>query len=245
LQSGFDPVANGQSSLHASRMTSSSEAPLRAAIIPVTSLQQNCSLVWCSKTMRGALIDPGGDLDRLKDAVRRAGVTLEKILLTHGHIDHCGLAGELAKELSLPIEGPHEDDRFWIARLDDDQGRFGVPAHTFEPTRWLEDGDIVSFGKVELEVIHCPGHTPGHVVFFHRPTRFAFVGDVLFAGSIGRTDFPLGNHQDLLDAITGKLWPLGDEVTFVPGHGPTSTFGRERQSNPFVSDAAIAAGRQG
>jgi len=226
-------------------MTSSSEAPLRAAIIPVTSLQQNCSLVWCSKTMRGALIDPGGDLDRLKDAVRRAGVTLEKILLTHGHIDHCGLAGELAKELSLPIEGPHEDDRFWIARLDDDQGRFGVPAHTFEPTRWLEDGDIVSFGKVELEVIHCPGHTPGHVVFFHRPTRFAFVGDVLFAGSIGRTDFPLGNHQDLLDAITGKLWPLGDEVTFVPGHGPTSTFGRERQSNPFVSDAAIAAGRQG
>ncbi len=226
-------------------MTSSSEAPLRAAIIPVTPLQQNCSLVWCSKTMRGALIDPGGDLDRLKDAVRRAGVTLEKILLTHGHIDHCGLAGELAKELSLPIEGPHEDDRFWIARLDDDQGRFGVPAHTFEPTRWLEDGDIVSFGKVELEVIHCPGHTPGHVVFFHRPTRFAFVGDVLFAGSIGRTDFPLGNHQDLLDAITGKLWPLGDEVTFVPGHGPTSTFGRERQSNPFVSDAAIAAGRQG
>lgn len=245
MQSGFDPVANGQSSLHASRMTSSSEAPLRAAIIPVTPLQQNCSLVWCSKTMRGALIDPGGDLDRLKDAVRRAGVTLEKILLTHGHIDHCGLAGELAKELSLPIEGPHEDDRFWIARLDDDQGRFGVPAHTFEPTRWLEDGDIVSFGKVELEVIHCPGHTPGHVVFFHRPTRFAFVGDVLFAGSIGRTDFPLGNHQDLLDAITGKLWPLGDEVTFVPGHGPTSTFGRERQSNPFVSDAAIAAGRQG
>jgi glyoxylase-like metal-dependent hydrolase (beta-lactamase superfamily II) len=223
-------------------MTSPAEAPLRAAIIPVTALQQNCSLVWCSKTMRGALIDPGGDLDRLKDAVKRAGVTLEKVLLTHGHIDHCGLAGELAKELGLPIEGPHEDDRFWIARLDDDQGRFGVPARTFEPDRWLEDGDTVSFGEIEMEVLHCPGHTPGHVVFFHRPTRFAFVGDVLFAGSIGRTDFPLGNHQDLLDAITGKLWPLGDEVTFVPGHGPTSTFGRERRSNPFVSDAAIAAG---
>jgi len=224
-------------------MTTATETPLRAAIIPVTPLQQNCSLVWCSKTMRGALIDPGGDLDRLKEAVARAGVTLEKILLTHGHIDHCGLAGELAKELALPIEGPHEDDRFWIARLADDSGRFGVPGRPFEPDRWLHDGDTVRFGEVEMNVIHCPGHTPGHVVFFHRATRFAFVGDVLFAGSIGRTDFPLGNHQDLLDAIVGKLWPLGDEVTFVPGHGPTSTFGRERQSNPFVGDAAIAAGQ--
>jgi hydroxyacylglutathione hydrolase len=223
-------------------MTSPSEAPLRAAIIPVTPLQQNCSLVWCSRTMRGALIDPGGDLDNLKAAVAKAGVTLERLLLTHGHIDHCGLAGELATELGLPIEGPHEADRFWIARLDDDAGRFGVPGRVFEPTRWLDEGDTVSFGEVTLEVIHCPGHTPGHVIFFHRPTRFAFVGDVLFAGSIGRTDFPLGNHQDLLDAITQKLWPLGDDITFVPGHGPTSTFGRERRTNPFVSDAAIAEG---
>ena len=220
-----------------------SESPLRAAIITVTPYQQNCSLVWCTKTMRGALIDPGGDLDRLKAGVAKAGVTLEKILLTHGHADHCGQAGILAQELSLPIEGPHEADRYWISRLEAEGPRFGIATQLFEPDRWLQDGDTVSFGEVELEVLHCPGHTPGHVVFFHRAARFAFVGDVLFAGSIGRTDFPMGNHQDLLDAITGKLWPLGDEVTFVPGHGQPSTFGRERQSNPFVSDAAIAAGR--
>jgi hydroxyacylglutathione hydrolase len=220
-----------------------SETPLRAAIITVTPYQQNCSLVWCTRTMRGALVDPGGDLDLIKGKVAQAGVTLEKILLTHGHADHCGQAGMLAKELALPIEGPHEDDRFWIARLEDDGPRFGIATRIFEPDRWLVDGDTVSFGELTLEVIHCPGHTPGHVVFFHRDTQFAFVGDVLFAGSIGRTDFPMGNHQDLLDAITGKLWPLGDEVTFVPGHGQPSTFGRERQSNPFVSDAAIAAGR--
>jgi glyoxylase-like metal-dependent hydrolase (beta-lactamase superfamily II) len=218
------------------------ESPLRAAIITVTPFQQNCSLAWCTRTMRGALVDPGGDLDLIKANVAKAGVTLEKILLTHGHADHCGQAGILAKELSLPIEGPEEADRFWISRLEDDGPRFGIHTQIFEPDRWLKDGDTVSFGEVELDVIHCPGHTPGHVVFFHRPTRFAFVGDVLFAGSIGRTDFPMGNHQDLLDAITGKLWPLGDEVTFVPGHGQPSTFGRERQSNPFVSDAAIAAG---
>jgi len=218
------------------------ETPLRAAIITVTPYQQNCSLVWCTRTMRGALVDPGGDLDLIKGKVAQAGVTLEKILLTHGHADHCGQAGMLAKELALPIEGPHEDDRFWIARLEDDGPRFGIATRIFEPDRWLVDGDTVSFGELTLEVIHCPGHTPGHVVFFHRDTQFAFVGDVLFAGSIGRTDFPMGNHQDLLDAITGKLWPLGDEVTFVPGHGQPSTFGRERQSNPFVSDAAIAAG---
>jgi glyoxylase-like metal-dependent hydrolase (beta-lactamase superfamily II) len=148
----------------------------------------------------------------------------------------------LAAELSLPIEGPHEADRFWISRLDEDGPRFGMHTEVFEPTRWLADGDTVSFGEVELEVIHCPGHTPGHVVFFHRATKFAFVGDVLFEGSIGRTDFPMGNHQDLLDSITQKLWPLGDEVTFVPGHGRPSTFGRERESNPFVSDTALAAG---
>ena len=218
------------------------ESPLRAAMIPVTPYQQNCSLVWCTRTMRGALVDPGGDLHLLKAAVAKAGVTLDKILLTHGHADHCGQAGMLAKELALPIEGPHEADRFWIARLEDDGPRFGIETKVFEPDRWLVDGDTVSVGEVELEVLHCPGHTPGHVVFFHRPSHFAFVGDVLFEGSIGRTDFPMGNHQDLLDAITGKLWPLGDEVTFVPGHGRPSTFGRERVSNPFVSDAAIAAG---
>jgi len=215
------------------------EAPLRAAIIPVTPFEQNCSLIWCSATMKGALIDPGGDLPRLKAAVEKAGVTLEKILITHGHADHCGQAGLLATELGLPIEGPHEADRFWIARLEDDGPRFGMQAKVFEPDRWLVHGDTVQVGEVELEVLHCPGHTPGHVVFFHRPTEFAFVGDVLFAGSIGRTDFPMGNHQDLIDAITRRLWPLGNDVTFVPGHGPTSTFGQERRGNPFVGDAAV------
>ena len=218
------------------------QSPMRAAMIPVTPFQQNCSLVWCTKTMKGALVDPGGDLPKIKDAVARAGVTLEKILITHGHADHCGQAGMLAAELGLPIEGPQEEDRFWISRLDEDGPRFGFEAKVFEPTRWLEDGDTVTVGELTLEVIHCPGHTPGHVVFFHRPSSFAFVGDVLFAGSIGRTDFPRGNHQQLLDAITGKLWPLGDGVTFVPGHGQPSTFGQERASNPYVGDAAIAAG---
>ena len=216
--------------------------PMKAAMIPVTAFQQNCSLVWCTKTMRGALVDPGGELDKLKDAAARAGVTLEKILLTHGHADHCGQAGMLAKELGLPIEGPHEADRFWISRLDEDGPRFGMHCEIFEPDRWLDDGETVTVGELELEVIHCPGHTPGHVVFFHRPSNFAFVGDVLFEGSIGRTDFPMGNHQDLLDAITQKLWPLGNDVIFVPGHGRPSTFGRERQHNPFVGDAAMAAG---
>lgn len=220
--------------------TAPKEPPMRAAIVPVTPLQQNCSLIWCTRTMRGALVDPGGDLDRLKDAVRRAGVTLEKLLVTHGHVDHCGEAGVLAKELGLPVEGPHEADRFWIARLDDDARKWGLRGEVFEPTRWLVDGDTVTVGEVELDVIHCPGHTPGHVIFYNRPTQFAIVGDVLFRGSIGRTDFPMGNHQDLLDSITRKLWPLGD-VTFIPGHGPVSSFAQERIDNPYVGDEAIAA----
>jgi glyoxylase-like metal-dependent hydrolase (beta-lactamase superfamily II) len=213
---------------------------MRVAIIPVTPLQQNCSLVWCTKTMRGALVDPGGDLDKLKLAVERAGVTLEKLLVTHGHLDHCGQTGILAKELGLPIEGPQEEDRFWIAQLDDDGARWGMHAESFEPTRWLEQGDTVTVGELTLEVIHCPGHTPGHIVFYHAPSRFAIVGDVLFQGSIGRTDFPRGNHQQLIDSITQRLWPLGEDVAFVPGHGPTSTFGRERQTNSFVSDYALS-----
>lgn len=213
---------------------------MKAAIIPVTPLQQNCSLIWCTRSLRGALVDPGGDLDKLKAAVAQAGVTIEKLLITHGHLDHCGQAGMLAEELGVPIEGPHEADRFWIARLDEDGARFGFEARPFEPERWLDDGDSVRVGELELDVLHCPGHTPGHVVFFHAPSRFAIVGDVLFKGSIGRTDFPLGNHQQLIDSITGKLWPLGDDVTFVPGHGPISTFGAERRTNAFVSDAALA-----
>lgn len=210
--------------------------PLRAAIVPVTAFEQNCSLLWCTKTMRGVLVDPGGDLPRLKQAIGKAGITVEKLLVTHGHMDHCGMAGVFAQDLGVPIEGPHEDDRFWLESLEESAARYGLEGHPFEPDRWLRGGDTVTFGEVELEVIHCPGHTPGHVVFFHAPSRLAVVGDVLFAGSIGRTDFPRGNHQDLIDSITTRLWPLGDDVTFIPGHGPTSTFGRERQTNPFVAD---------
>jgi len=213
--------------------------PMKAAILPVTPLQQNCSLIWCTATNKAALVDPGGDLDRLKAGVAKAGVELEKILITHGHMDHCGEAKVLADELGLPIEGPHEADRFWIARLEDDGRKYGMNGKVFEPDRWLVDNDTVTVGNLELDVIHCPGHTPGHVVFVHAPSRFAIVGDVLFQGSIGRTDFPLGNHQDLIDAITQKLWPLGDDITFIPGHGPTSTFGQERRTNPFVADMAL------
>jgi hydroxyacylglutathione hydrolase len=210
---------------------------MRLGIVPVTPFEQNCSLIWCTKTMKGALVDPGGDLDKLKLALEKTGVTLEKILLTHGHMDHCGMAGMLAQELGVPIEGPHEADRFWIESLDDPAKRYGLEGASFEPDRWLVDGDTVTVGELTLNVIHCPGHTPGHVVFHHPDSRVATVGDVLFAGSIGRTDFPQGNHQQLIDSITQKLWPLGDDVTFVPGHGPTSTFGHERQTNPFVADA--------
>ncbi|AHE55876.1 MBL fold metallo-hydrolase [Sphingomonas sanxanigenens] len=217
-----------------------SQPPMRLALLPVSRLQQNCTLLWCTKTMRGAFTDPGDELPKLKAAAEKLGVTVEKILLTHGHIDHCGRAGVLAKELGVPIEGPHEDDRYWIARLEDDGRAYGIDGHCFEPDRWLTDGDTVTVGELVLDVIHCPGHTPGHVVFHHAPSKAAIVGDVLFQGSIGRTDFPLGNHQDLIDAITQKLWPLGDETAFVPGHGPTSTFGYERQTNPFVADRVLA-----
>lgn len=218
----------------------SSAPPLKAAIIPVTPLQQNCSLIWCTKTMRGAFCDPGGDLDRVKAAAAQNGVTIEKIILTHGHIDHCGGAKFLAEELGVPIEGPHEADRFWIARLEDDGRSYGIRAKTFEPERWLTEGEQVTIGELVLDVYHCPGHTPGHVVFHHPASKLAVVGDVLFQGSIGRTDFPMGNHQDLIDAITSKLWPLGDDTVFIPGHGPISSFGHERQSNPFVADRVLA-----
>ncbi len=215
--------------------------PLRAAIIPVTPLQQNCSLIWCTETMRGTFVDPGGDLDRVKAAAQQQGVTIEKIILTHGHIDHCGGAKALADELGVPIEGPHELDRFWIARLEDDGRSYGIPAKTFEPDRWLVEGEQVTVGNLTLDVFHCPGHTPGHVVFHHPASKLAIVGDVLFQGSIGRTDFPMSNHQDLIDAITTKLWPLGDESVFIPGHGPISSFGQERRSNPFVADRVLAS----
>ncbi len=215
--------------------------PLRLGIIPVTPLQQNCSLIWCTRTMRGAFVDPGGDLPKLREAIRQTGVTVEKILLTHGHIDHCGSAGLFAEELGVPIEGPHADDMFWIARLAEDGARYGVTGQPFAPDRWLVDGDTVSVGDLTLDVRHCPGHTPGHVVFHHAESKLAIVGDVLFQGSIGRTDFPRGNHQQLIDSITQRLWPMGGDTAFVPGHGPMSTFAHERASNPFVGDAALAS----
>lgn len=211
--------------------------PLRAAIVPVTPFQQNCSLLWCTKTMRGVLVDAGGDLDRLGQAIEKAGVTVEKLLVTHGHADHCGMVAVLARNLGVPVEGPHREDEDLLNSLDVQGPRFGFPAERLVPDRWLEQGDKVHFGEVELDVLHCPGHTPGHIVFHHAPSHLAVVGDVLFAGSIGRTDFPRGNHQDLIDSITGRLWPLGDDTTFIPGHGPTSTFGQERRTNPFVADA--------
>jgi glyoxylase-like metal-dependent hydrolase (beta-lactamase superfamily II) len=215
--------------------------PMRAAILPVTAFQQNCTLLWCTATMRGAFVDPGGDLPKLKAAAVEHGVTIEKILLTHGHIDHCGSAGILAAELGVPIEGPHEDDRFWIDRLGDDGAKYGIPGQSFESDRWLVDGDQATVGDLTFDVRHCPGHTPGHVVFHHAPSKLALVGDVLFKGSIGRTDFPRGNHQGLIDSITQRLWPMGGDTHFVPGHGPMSTFAHERATNPFVGDAALAA----
>ncbi len=213
--------------------------PLRAAIVPVTPLQQNCTLFWCTKTMRGTFVDAGGDLPKLKAAAAQHAVTIEKLLVTHGHIDHCGGTAVLAAELGVPIEGPHEEDRFWIDKLAEDGRNYGIEGTPFEPDRWLENGDRVTVGELTLDVYHCPGHTPGHVVFHHPESRLAIVGDVLFQGSIGRTDFPRGNHADLIEAITTKLWPLGGETAFVPGHGPMSTFAHERASNPFVGDRVL------
>ncbi len=209
---------------------------LRYQTVPVTPFQQNSSIVWCDETMEGAVIDPGGDLPRLTGAAQKLGVTLKQILLTHAHIDHAGGTGTLARELGLPIVGPHPGDQFWIDGLAEQARMFGfAPAEAFTPTRWLADGDAVAVGRSLLEVRHCPGHTPGHVVFYSADAQRAFVGDVLFAGSIGRTDFPGGDHDTLIASITGRLWPLGDATVFIPGHGPESSFGRERRSNPFVA----------
>lgn len=215
---------------------------LRVEIIPVTAFEQNCSLVWDTETMKGALVDAGGEVDHLLERVAHHGVTLEKLLVTHGHLDHASGVRDLADRLGLPIEGPHRDDDFWIQRLPQDAAAYGFPpARAFTPSRWLEQGDTVSLGSLSLDVLHCPGHTPGHVVFHHAPSKMAFVGDVLFQGSIGRTDFPRGNHADLIQAIRGRLFPLGDETRFVPGHGPMSSFGAERRGNPYVSDRAVGA----
>jgi len=222
-------------------MTTPHAPALRVAVIPVTAFQQNCSLIWDTSTMRGAIVDPGGDLDQVLARAKKEGVRVEKILITHAHIDHAGATAELKRRLSIPIEGPEEGDRFWIEGLPQAAAQYGFKTEgAFEPDRWLHDGDRVTVGNLELKVIHCPGHTPGHVVFLHEPSQFAIVGDVIFQGSIGRTDFPRGNHADLIHSIRKKLFTLGDGIRFLPGHGPLSTFGDERRTNPFVSDAAIA-----
>jgi glyoxylase-like metal-dependent hydrolase (beta-lactamase superfamily II) len=225
-------------------MSQSPPLPIRAVIAPVTPLQQNCTIVWCAKTMKAAVIDPGGEAPRLLAALDDQGLTLEKIWITHGHMDHAGGTAALKDATGVPIEGPHPADQFWIDRIADSGARYGMPdARVFTPDRWLGDGDVVRLGETEFEVYHCPGHTPGHVVFFHRQARFAQVGDVLFQGSVGRTDFPMGDHGQLVASITQKLWPLGDDVRFVPGHGPMSSFGIERRFNPFVSDEALEMAR--
>jgi hydroxyacylglutathione hydrolase len=212
-------------------------AVLSYLTVPVTAFQQNCSLIWDEQTRQAAVIDPGGDLEELLAQLERLDLKLEQIWLTHAHIDHAGGTGELASRLGLPIIGPHPGDQFWIDALPEQSARFGFPpALAFTPSRWLQDGDTVTLGSHTVQVRHCPGHTPGHVVFYSPELNRAFVGDVLFAGSIGRTDFPQGNFDQLIASIKTKLWPLGNDTVFIPGHGPESSFGRERRSNPFVAD---------
>ncbi|MDD9918177.1 MAG: MBL fold metallo-hydrolase [Rhodospirillaceae bacterium] len=211
---------------------------MKCAIIPVTPFQQNSTLVWNEETMVGASIDPGGDIDHILSARDEVGMTIEKIFLTHGHLDHASGTMDLAERLGVPVEGPHEEDAFLLDALPAQAAKYGFPeAAAVKPDRWLKGGDTVEAGGLTFNVRHCPGHTPGHVVFFHEPSRFAVVGDVLFQGSIGRTDLPRGDHATLLQSIREQLWPLGEDVVFVPGHGPTSTFGNERKTNPFVGDA--------
>lgn len=211
---------------------------IQCTIVPVTVYQQNCSIIKCEATGKAAVVDPGGDLERIMEAVNSMSATVEKILLTHAHMDHCAGAGVLREQLQVPIEGPHKEDSFWLENLPQWCEMSGFPrAESFTPDRWLMENDDVTVGEQTLKVVFCPGHTPGHVVFVYDKQRVAWVGDVLFQGSIGRTDFPKGDHDTLISSIREKLFPLGDDITFIPGHGPTSTFGQERKTNPFVADS--------
>ncbi|WP_310619010.1 MBL fold metallo-hydrolase [Flexibacterium corallicola] len=218
-------------------MTNASEqqAQLQVSVVPVTPFQQNCSILYNPESKLGVVVDPGGDKDRILKAIQEHGLTIERILITHGHIDHVGGAKDLAEELSVKIEGPHKDDRDLIARVEEQAAQFGIAAvKSFEPDRWLNEGDTVDVAGMSFQVLHCPGHSPGHVVFYNAAMRFAVSGDVLFAGSVGRTDLPGGNHETLIKSIKEKLLPLGDNVTFLPGHGGASTLGQERLTNPFL-----------
>ena len=206
-------------------------------IIPVTAFSQNCSLIWCEETRLAAIVDPGGDAPRIQQAVAAQGVTIQSVLLTHGHLDHVGAAAELAAHYGVPIIGPEKEDEFWLQGLPAQSQMFGLEERQpLTPDRWLHEGDSVTVGKVALQVLHCPGHTPGHIVFFDERARLLISGDVIFKGGVGRSDFPRGNHATLIDSIKSKLLPLGDDVTFIPGHGPLSTFGNERLHNPFLQD---------
>jgi len=210
---------------------------IKYQIVPVTAFEQNCTVLWCDSSKSAAVVDPGGNLERVEAVLQKEGLTLEKILLTHAHIDHAGGTAALAKKYGVPIEGPHKDDKFWIDALPQQSQMFGFPSvEVFTPNRWLQGGDTVTVGECVLNVVHCPGHTPGHVIFYSKEGELALVGDVLFHGGIGRTDFPKGDHATLIRSIKENLWPLGNNVSFIPGHGPMSTFGEERRSNPFVSD---------
>jgi len=212
---------------------------VRAAIIPVTPFQQNCTLLWCEKTKKAAVIDPGGDLERIRDAIAQSGVSVEKILLTHGHIDHAAGAAELREELGVTIEGPHRADDFLLQRLAEQGQAYGIPARPVTPDRWLEEGDIVTVGELSLDVLHCPGHSPGSVVLVSKAERFAIVGDVIFQGSVGRVDLPGGDGKALIASIKEKLLPLGDDIAFICGHGPMSTLGQERHTNPFLQGEGL------
>ena len=212
---------------------------LQYKIIPVTPFQQNCTVFWCDETQQAAVIDPGGDIEKIFKVLNENNLTLSKVLLTHAHLDHAGATSAIATHFNVPIEGPHKEDQFWIDLIPQQKQQFGGGfdhAENFTPDRWLNQDDNVNFGNIVLEVYFCPGHTPGHVVFFHRASKLAQVGDVLFRGSIGRTDFPRGDHATLIASIKNNLFPLGDDVRFIPGHGPMSTFGEERAHNPHVGD---------
>jgi glyoxylase-like metal-dependent hydrolase (beta-lactamase superfamily II) len=216
---------------------------LRGVIVPVTPFQQNCAILWDEPTMHGLVVDPGGDVDRILAAIDQSGVTVERILLTHGHLDHAGGAAGLAEALRarpdsgpVPIEGPDRRDAFLLEGIAAQAASYGFDARNVTPDRWFQEGDQVALGPHLFDILHCPGHTPGHVVFVNQAARFALVGDVLFQGSVGRTDFPYGDHQALIDAIRTKLLPLGDDFSFLCGHGPGSTIGAERLSNPFLRE---------
>jgi glyoxylase-like metal-dependent hydrolase (beta-lactamase superfamily II) len=217
------------------RKLSQIDLAMKFRVIPVTPFEQNCTLLWCEKTRRGAVVDPGGDVPKILAAITEEGITVDKLLITHGHVDHAGGASELAKKLNVPIEGPHSEDAFLLEELPGQSQRYGFPlAASFVPDRWLNDGDSVQIGEETLAVLHTPGHTPGHLVFYDPAANLALVGDVLFRGSIGRSDFPRGDLNTLISSIREKLFPLGDDVAFIPGHGAMSTFGNERHTNPFL-----------